>query len=242
MKKINIIIPCFNEEEALPQLFEKLRPLSEKLDGQYDFTYYFIDDGSSDQTYPMLSKYCDENSRAQVLKHEVNKNLGAALKTGIYHHENPETCCDYFLFLDSDCTYEPEIILELLKHLDNNFDLVTVSPYHPQGNVEGVPEWRLFLSKGLTFIYRLVLRKTYFTFTAMVRGIRADKITSINSDSNDFSFVAEMFIKAVLRNYKIIEVPTTLYVRKYGQSKMNIIKTIKSHLKIIKKLLTGNLK
>lgn len=237
MKKAKIIIPCFNEEESLSQLFERLIVLEKELILNYIPHFVFIDDGSQDETYALLKKKSQELGHTEVIKHEINKNLGAALKTGMLSSKFPLTDYQYIVFLDSDCTYDPSIITTLIGRLDQGYDFATVSPYHPDGKVEGVPKWRLALSMGLTVFYRLLLKTNHYTYTAMVRAIRSDKIEDIISDKDDFSFVAEMFINAIKRNYRIVEIPTTLHVRKFGQSKMNILKTIQSHLGIIKDLL-----
>lgn len=217
-------------------LFEKLAELEALLVTRFNATFVFVDDGSRDQTFPILQEKVRELKQVKVVRHAQNKNLGAAIKTGI--SESPQT--DYLAFLDSDCTYPPRVLIEMLTILEQGNDLVTVSPYHPMGGVEGVPEWRLFLSKGLSYLYRLVLNKELYTWTAMVRVIRREKMSPIISPSDDFSFMAESMIKAVKLQYKIIEFPTVLSVRRFGVSKMNIIKTIKSHIKIIGKLLRGN--
>ncbi len=235
MKTLGIIIPCFNEEESIPQLISKLKELQNILLRDYLPIFIFVDDGSSDNTYKLLNENISVFSKALIVKHEVNRNLGAALKTGI--QSAPKT--DLLAFLDSDCTYEPNVIIELLKQIEAGADFVTVSPYHPLGGVEGVPEWRLLLSKVLCFMYRLILGTKFHTYTAMVRVIKTDLVTPILSPRNDYSFVAAMFIKAIRQKYKIAEVPTILKVRKFGVSKINIIKTIKSHIVIIGHLLTG---
>ena len=229
MKKVKIIIPLYNEEESIPQLVEKLHALSFELDSEYDASYLFVDDGSKDETFNLLRYELPKFKNAELLKHEANKNLGGALKTGISHIEE----CDYVTFLDSDCTYEPTVLLEMLSELKNGYDFVTASPYHPRGHVEGVPAWRLILSKGLTFIYRFVLRKKIYTFTAMVRAIKFEHMKKLISERNDFTFVTVMMIKAIKENLQISEVPATLCVRKYGVSKMNTLKTIKAQLKIV---------
>lgn len=235
MKKLCIIIPCFNEEDSIPQLISKLKELENIIPKDYSVTFLFVDDGSSDHTYDLLNKNIASFSKALIVRHEKNQNLGAALKTGI--KSAPES--DLLAFLDSDCTYEPIIIIELLNQIEAGADFVTVSPYHPSGCVEGVPEWRLLLSKVLSFIYRAILRTNFYTYTAMVRIIKADLVKPVLSPRNDYSFVAAMFIKAIRMKYKIAEVPTILKVRKFGVSKINIVKTIKSHIVIIGHLLTG---
>jgi dolichol-phosphate mannosyltransferase len=205
------VIPCFNEEDSIPQLMSKLKDLENKLVTKYDYRFVFVDDGSTDKTFEMLTNSIPSIKNGNIVRHHVNQNLGASLKTGVKNSVGT----DYITFLDSDCTYEPDIILGLLEKLDQGCDLVTVSPYHPLGKVEGVPPWRLLLSKGLCVIYRMILKGNYATYTAMVRGIRTDKVQAILSQQNDFSFVAESFIMAIKLNYIVVEIPTIL---KYNQN------------------------
>jgi dolichol-phosphate mannosyltransferase len=235
MKKIAIIIPLFNEEESIPQLFNKLKILETQISQKYSCHFIFVDDGSRDNTFLFLTKESQQLRSSEILKHKKNQNLGAALKTGIHGAKD----VDYLAFLDSDCTYEPVIIAELLNQLENGYDLATVSPYHPLGVIDGVPPWRLLLSKGLSLIYQLLLNSPFFTYTAMVRAVRMDRISLLLNPKNDFTFVAIFFIKAIHNNLKIVEIPAKLSVRQFGFSKMSILKTIKSHLKIILSLLQG---
>jgi dolichol-phosphate mannosyltransferase len=213
----------------------KLKELQNILPSEYSPTFIFVDDGSKDKTYKLLNENTSILSNVVIIRHDVNRNLGAALKTGI----KAASESDLIAFLDSDCTYEPIVIIELLKKIEAGADFVTVSPYHPSGLVEGVPEWRLFLSKVLCFMYRVILHTNFYTYTAMVRVIKTKLVSPVLSQRNDYSFVAAMFIRAIHLKYKITEVPTILKVRKFGVSKINILKTIKSHIVIIGYLLAG---
>lgn len=236
MLNVSIIIPMFNEEEGIPQLFTKLKVVNDLLKSEYNLHYIFVDDGSKDKTYELLSQYKDQLPNHTLLKHEVNQNLGAALKTGIKHVQN----ADYIGFLDSDCTYDPQILKSLFESLDKGADLAVVSPYHPQGKVAGVPAWRLLLSKGLSFIYRSISGSTLYTYTAMVRAIKAQHVQTLVNPRNDFSFVAIGTLNAIFNKLKVAEIPATLNVREFGTSKMNIVKTILSHLKIVFSLIKEN--
>ena len=229
MKKVTIIIPCYNEEESIPQLFKKLGDLEEALAPSYEYEFLFVDDGSKDRTFSLLSDRVSQHQRMRIVRHETNKNLGGALKTGIANSPS----ADYLAFLDSDCTYDPSVVMTLLSKLDEGADLSTVSPYHPKGLVEGVPAWRLVLSKGLSLIYRSLLRTPFFTYTAMVRAVKREKVAGLLSEPNDFSFVALFFIKAIKQNLRIAEIPATLRVRQFGVSKMSLLRTIRSHIRII---------
>jgi dolichol-phosphate mannosyltransferase len=233
MLKVAIIIPMYNEEEGIPQLFHQLEECDSILSKKYLTHYIFVDDGSKDKTYESVLSLQHRLPNSTLLKHEVNKNLGGALKTGMSH----ATGYDYVSFLDSDCTYTPQELVKLLHELDKGADLASVSPYHPMGKVAGVPEWRLFLSKSLSYIYRIILHSDVFTYTAMVRAVRSEHLKILLNERNDFTFVALGMLNSIKRGLKIAEVPTTLNVRKFGVSKMNIVKTIRSHVDIILNLM-----
>src|SRR3989344_8368617 len=227
MQTLSIVIPCFNEEDGIPQLAEQLTPVLWQLK-QYNIELIFVDDGSTDKTNALLHQYFPT---ATILKHEKNQNLGAALRTGFSHASG-----DIVAALDSDCTYHPSVILQMLPLLDKSTDIVTVSPYHPQGSVENVPAYRLFLSKSVSRIYRVLLRSHLHTFTAMVRVYKKEVVKNIEINSNTFMGVTEILAKALLRGYKAKEIPVTLTARKFGVSKLKTARAIRDHLKLIKSI------
>ena len=139
--------------------------------------------------------------------------------------------------MDSDCTYPPDQIPALLDLLNAGADVVTASPYHPNGQVIGVPAYRLFLSKSLSRLYQVILRTNIYTFTALFRAYRQPVVKAIHFESNGFLAMAEILIGALCAGYTVAEFPTALHVRRYGVSKIKVWNTIKEHLGLIVKLL-----
>ena len=125
----------------------------------------------------------------------------------------------------------------MLQEIEREQDVVVVSPYHPKGGVEGVPRWRLSLSIGLSLIYRIVTGAKIHTFTAMVWALKTNALPSKLSDKNDFTFLTETLFSILKERKKVGEKPTVLSQRKFGQSKMRVVATIRSHLGIIKKII-----
>src|SRR3989344_2355452 len=227
MQTLSIIIPCYNEEDGIPQLADQLTPVIAQLT-DYTVELIFIDDGSTDKTNELLHMYFPS---ATILKHEKNQNLGAALRTGFKHAHG-----DLIAALDSDCTYHPSVLPKLIGMLDDETHIVTVSPYHPQGKVENVPAYRLFLSKSVSLIYRILLKSDLHTYTAMVRIYKKQVVKNIEIKSNTFMGVTEILVKALLYGYKAKEIPVTLTARKFGISKLKTARAIRDHLKLIKSL------
>ena len=151
-KSVSIIIPIFNEQDGVGQLKEKLSILHRLLCDQFDVELVFVDDGSSDNTVSVIKKeFTDSPYLFRVLEHGINRGVGAAFRTGFEAAKAAFVCT-----IDADCSYSPEGLKKLLEALQSTgADIAVASPYHPQGKVEGVPGWRLALSKGCSLLYRL---------------------------------------------------------------------------------------
>ncbi len=239
-KTLSIVIPCYNEESGITHLAEKLHLAVEKLRQAYSVELVFVDDGSTDRTNELLYRYFGNDPRNKIVRHEKNKNLGAALRTGF-----AQCTGDYIAALDSDCTYDPSLLMPLLQLLDEQTDITTVSPYHPHGKVSNVPGYRVFLSKSASFLYRVLLDWNLYTYTAMVRVYKKEVIRNTPFERDNFLGVTELLVNAMLKGYKVRELPAELQVRKFGVSKMKMlpVKVIKDHLSlmgsIVKHRITG---
>jgi dolichol-phosphate mannosyltransferase len=227
---VSIIVPCFNESESIQFLKEKLLPVLAKLRLERSVELICVDDGSSDDTFLKLEQYFGQ--QAQIIRHPKNKGLSAATKTGLIHSTANLICT-----IDSDCTYDPEDLLGLLNLMHGDIDIVTASPYHPKGRVKNVPEWRLFLSKGLSQLYRLVLPQKLYTYTSMFRAYRREVLETVPITHPGFLGLVEIVAEAMLRGYKVVEYPAELSRRQFGQSKLRVTRVILSHLKYIVQLI-----
>ncbi|MBS3123684.1 glycosyltransferase family 2 protein [Candidatus Woesearchaeota archaeon] len=234
--KLSIIIPCYNEELGIPNLKSHLDPILKDLSKNYFLELIFVDDGSKDKTLELLKDNFDSSKKAKyevkLIKHEVNQNLGAAMRTGFANATG-----DFVITMDSDCTYDPQTIPEMLKLLDTDTDMVIASPYHPQGEVRNVPKYRLLLSGAITSIYRLLTGSKIYTYTALFRAYKVKVVKEVSFNSNDFLATAEMLINALNKGYKVKEYPTVLNVRQFGESKIRLARVIKSHFKYASSLL-----
>ena len=231
-KPVSIVIPCYNEEAALPYLANTLRSVEANLaEKGYQTNYIFVDDQSKDKTFEKLNELfgCQEN--VQIVRHETNKGVAAGIMTGLQTAETEIVCS-----MDCDCTYDPHELENMLPLLSEGVDMVTASPYHPKGGVRNVPEWRLFLSKGASFLYRRVLRSKLDTYTSCFRVYRRRSVMDLDLQEKGFLGVAEMLGKLDLSGGKIIEYPAVLEVRLFGFSKMKTARTIFGHLKLLSHL------
>jgi dolichol-phosphate mannosyltransferase len=235
--KLSVVVPCYNEEDNIDKLRNEFFPAMEKLigihlpdDSQIDAVeVVFVDDGSKDNTYMKLKDSFGDSMPPAIKvifeKHTVNRGMSAALRTGF------NICTgDVIITTDSDGTYQFSTIPAMLGYLKKGVDIVTASPYHPKGEVVGVPPFRIFLSRGASLLYRIFLSWNIYTYTALFRVYRRQVIDSISFTADDFLGQTELMVKAMLKGYKVEEFPAALHRRMFGVSKAKLVKTIRSHL------------
>ena len=228
---ITIVIPCFNEELILPYLAKTLKNVERAIRDRYDLRFIFVDDGSVDGTWAALKQIFGDRQDCSLERHATNQGVAAAILTGIDSAETEIVCS-----IDCDCTYDPLQLESLLPLLTDGVDMVTGSPYHPDGEVRNVPGWRLFLSKSLSKLYGLVLNHRLATYTSCFRVYRRSVVEKLHIREGGFLGVAEMLGRLDLGGGRIVECPAVLEVRLLGRSKMKTVRTIFGHLRLLARL------
>ncbi len=158
--------------------------------------------------------------------------MAAAILTGIRHVDSEIVCS-----IDCDCTYDPHQLARADPACSTEgVDLVTASPYHPQGTVRNVPGWRLAMSRTLSLAYRQVLHHKLATYTSCFRVYRRGAVAGLSLQEGGFLGVIEMLGLLDLAGGSIVECPAALEVRLLGRSKMKIVRTVAGHLRVLARL------
>lgn len=233
---LSIVIPCYNEAEGISAMRERLGQVLPELRRRGAVELILVDDGSIDDTGDLLATAFAMVPEAQVIKHERNRGLGAALRTGFAHVRGSVvvTC-------DSDGTYPFSEIPALLDLLTLDVDIVTASPYHPGGGIENVPAYRVLISKSASLCYRLLVNRHIHTYTALFRACRRDVIDQAHTTADGFLMVTQLLVEGVLAGARVAEYPTTLRVRQYGQSKARVVRITGTHLRYMADLVRRRL-
>src|SRR5271169_4270483 len=117
MKKISIIVPCFNEQDVLPELFERLGSVAATWGLDYDFLC--VDDGSLDRTWELLKAQNQKDPRWRCLSLARNFGHQAAVSAGLYHATG-----DAAVIIDADLQDPPEEIARLMAKWREGFEVV----------------------------------------------------------------------------------------------------------------------
>ena len=112
MKKVSLIIPCYNEEQALPIFAGELDKVRQEL-RQYDFEVLMVNDGSSDKTLETMKKISEEYDYFKYLSFSRNFGKEAAMYAGFCNADG-----DYVAVMDADMQDPPSLLPEMLGILE----------------------------------------------------------------------------------------------------------------------------
>jgi dolichol-phosphate mannosyltransferase len=229
--RLSIIVPMCNEEDSIGILREKLFRLQQRISANYDVEYCLVDDGSRDETRTLMTSAVPSGASCVCAHHELNRGLGAAIRTGLEVASGAIVCT-----IDADCTYSPEDLQTLIEMIaSGHADIAVASPYHPRGAVIGVRRWRLLLSQQCSRLYRGVSPLKLYTYTSIFRAYNGAAAKDLEFRSDGFVSAVEMLLSAHRKGYRVREAPMTLHARERGYSKMRIAKTIGAHLGVLRR-------
>lgn len=107
---ITLIVPCFNEEEALPFFYRETTAVLQGMDCGY--TLLFVNDGSKDRTLPTLRELAEQDEHVSYLSFSRNFGKEAAMYAGFQHAEG-----DYVAVMDADLQHSPDLLPKMLEIL-----------------------------------------------------------------------------------------------------------------------------
>ena len=146
MKKVTILIPCYNEEQSLPLLYQELSSLIDSHQA-YDWEILFVNDGSKDNTIHLIKQLSHQDHRIAYV--DLSRNFGkeAAMLAGFDYATG-----DCMVIMDADLQHPPHLIPAMLKYWEEGYDDV-----YAKRTTRGKESW---LRKNLSLLYYKLLQKT----------------------------------------------------------------------------------
>ena len=156
-KKISIIVPCYNEEEALPLFYKEIKKIEEKME-YLNFEYIFVNDGSKDKTLEILRKFSKKDDKARYISFSRNFGKEAAMLAGLEYSSG-----DYVTIMDADLQDPPHLLIEMYNAIENEgYDCVGTRRVTRKGE----PPIRSFFAR---MFYKIINKMSK---TEMVDGAR----------------------------------------------------------------------
>lgn len=207
MKKISIVTPCYNEEENVAEIYQRIRQVMEAL--PYEYEHIFIDNASTDQTVKLIRQLIVEDPRVKAILNTRNFGPVRSPYYGIMQAHGDAVIC-----LSSDLQDPPEKIPEFIQKWENGYLVVVGVKAHSE-------ESKLFYFLRSTYYY--VLRKISDVqlidhFTGF--GLYDQKIVELLHQFNDPNPYFRGLIADI--GYEIALLPFNQPRRKRGISKNNV--------------------
>lgn len=115
---IDIIIPCYNEEEVLNSFFIETEKVVQSIDG-CSFRYILVDDGSRDRTLEIMHELASANSHVKYISFSKNFGKESGMYAGLSNSDS-----DYVIIMDADLQHPPALIPDMIKGIQEGYDCV----------------------------------------------------------------------------------------------------------------------
>ena len=121
MSLLTVVVPCYNEEEAIPFFYEEMLKTIEVFNKDFpsvEFEMLFIDDGSKDKTLKVLREYNEKDKRVRYVSFSRNFGKEAGIYAGLDNAKG-----DYVVIMDADLQDPPSLLPEMFKAVtEEGFD------------------------------------------------------------------------------------------------------------------------
>ena len=217
--KATIVIPTYDEADALPELLEKVLALPQ------GFHVLVVDDASPDGTGQLADGFAARDRRVTVLHRPGKLGLGSAYRDGFTRALRDGA--DVVFEMDADHSHNPKYLPALLTPLLADADLTIGSRYVHGVRVENWPFRRLLLSRFANMYVSVVSglpSAVLSDATSGFRGYRRQVLEAIRLDrvrSNGYSFQVEMAFRAWRLGFRLCEVPICFEEHYLTSSKMS---------------------
>ena len=197
--KVSIIIPCFNEENTIKSILDKISKIN-----QFEKQIIVIDDCSTDNSLEEIEKIKHVFKDIIIIKHDRNLGKGAAIKSSKNYING-----DAVIIQDADLEYDPNDIDKLIQPIKNNFE-----------NIHNFSHWfrivgNVFLTKLSNLINNQNLTDAHTCYKVFSAGV----FENIILEENNFNFCPEITTKISNQKIKIKELPISYNGRDYKEGK-----------------------
>ena len=201
------MIPAFNEERTLELILKHVleRPEVGEL--------IAVDDGSTDGTWAIMSRFAARDPRVRAFRLETNQGKGAALRRAIAEIRMP-----FAVVQDADLEYDPRDYPTLLQPLvEGRADVV----YGVRGfaGQTAFSFWFVMGNKAVTFAANVLFDCYISDLESGYKALRADLWRRLNLQGNRFDIEPDITARVLRLGYRIHEVPVRYYARSRAEGK-----------------------
>ncbi|WP_457568011.1 glycosyltransferase family 2 protein [Desulfurobacterium sp.] len=215
IKKLSIVVPLYNEEENVDELYKQIKKVLDSL--PLDYEIIFVDDGSEDRTVEKLEAIALNDKKVKVVEFARNFGQTPAMMAGMDIADG-----DVIITMDGDLQNDPEDIPRLLEKIVEGYDVVSGW----RKNRKDATISRKLPSKIANWLIGRLTGIKIHDYGCSLKAYRSSVIKRVRLYGEMHRFIPAV-VSTVTSPDKIIEIPVKHHPRKYGRSKYGISRTFK---------------
>jgi glycosyltransferase involved in cell wall biosynthesis len=204
--EVSVVVPLLNEQDNINPLYEQL---TQTLSGKFDYEIIFVDDGSDDGSFDILSKLQKADRKIQVICFRKNFGQTAALSAGFAHSRGR-----VIVAIDADLQNDPADIPKMIAKLDEGFDVV--SGWRKRRHDKAIT--RLLPSKIANWLISKITGVELHDFGCTLKAYRREVLaeTKLYGEMHRFIPALASWSGARIAEMVVNHRPRTAGVAKYG--------------------------
>ena len=217
--RYSVVVPFYNEQENIPPLYMKLTEVMDSIGESYELV--FVDDGSKDNTFKVLSEIYEHDRRVNLVRLRRNFGQTPALKAGFDFARG-----EVIISMDGDQQHDPEEIPKFLEKIEEGYDLVSGWRYARRDH------WlmRQIPSRTANWLMAKLSGVDLHDFGTTFKAYRREILQEIQLYGELHRFIPAL---ASTTGARIVEVPIENLERKAGRSNYGISRTIRVFLDLV---------
>ncbi|HAO81575.1 MAG: Undecaprenol glycosyltransferase [Parcubacteria group bacterium GW2011_GWD2_43_10] len=204
-RELSVVVPLLNESESLAGLCDGLR---KKLDGKIDYEIVFVDDGSRDNSWKVITDLYHEYDNIKAVSFRSNRGKSYSLAAGFI-----EASGKIIVTMDADLQDEPADILRMVDKINEGYDVVA-GWKHRKASL-----FRLILTKIFNFSVRATTGIKLHDFNCSLKVYRSEVVRNIKLYGELHRFLP---VLASWQGFRVTEIKVANYERRYGRSKYGL--------------------
>jgi len=218
MKKLSVVVPLYNECDSLEVLYREIVTACESLNTGFEIL--FVDDGSTDGSFDVLSALREQDDRIKIIRFRINLGKAAALQAGF-----DTASGDYIITMDADLQDDPAEIPSLITELEKDLDMVSGWKKKRRD-----PLSKTLPSKLFNLVVRYLGGLKLHDFNCGFKAYRREVVKSFRIYGELHRYIP---VLAKFNGFRVGEIPVHHRPRIHGRSKYGVKRFISGFLDLL---------
>jgi dolichol-phosphate hexosyltransferase len=204
---LSVLIPALNESKTLAEVLDAVLAVQEPLE------ILLVDDGSTDDTWEIMSRYAERNDRVRAFQHRFNSGKGAAIRTAL-----KEARGDYIIIQDADLEYDPSEYSNLLAPIRHHHATVVFGTRSFASHT-AFSYWYVMGNKAVTTAANVLYNAYLSDIETCYKLMPRDVALRLELEARGFELEPEVTAKLLRLGQRIYEVPISYVARSREEGK-----------------------